>query len=290
LPHFSEPHFSEPHFSDPRRRSRRHARVSSSTRQLAALAGGSLIAGTLVHMLPGVATLRRFRCLALPTLSGVGRADHVALTFDDGPDPASTPAFLDALDTLPSATAPAQLGWKATFFLLGEQVRRHPDLAAEVVRRGHEIGVHGFEHRNHLTRTAWWTTDDLHRATDTIGEATGQAPRWFRPPYGALSASSLVAAQRAGLPTVLWTSWGRDWRAEATAQTVVDDITATWRRGATVLLHDSDITSAPQSWRAGLAALPVLAQRWSAGGLSVGTLGEHGIGHRRRNEPVPAWW
>jgi peptidoglycan-N-acetylglucosamine deacetylase len=255
--------------------------VTSPIGRAAALLGGSLAAGALVHTIPGLATLRRFRCVALPALSGVGRADHVALTFDDGPDEASTPAFLDALDAR---------GWKATFFLLGEQVRRHPDLAAEVVRRGHEIGVHGFEHRNHLTRTALWTTDDLRRAVDAIGEATGEAPRWFRPPYGALSASSLVAARRAQLPVVLWTSWGRDWRAEATAQTVVDDLAATWRSGATVLLHDSDITSAPRSWQAALAALPALGERWSAAGLHVGTLGDHGIGHRPDHPRLPAWW
>jgi peptidoglycan-N-acetylglucosamine deacetylase len=251
-------------------------------------------AGTLVHLLPGVATLRRVRCLAMPALSGVGTHNHVALTFDDGPDPASTPAFLDALDALdamPASDEPeAAGGLKATFFLLGEQVSRHPDLAAEVVRRGHEIGVHGFAHRNHLAHSARWTSDDLRRAIATIGEATGAAPRWFRPPYGALSASSLVAARRAGLPTVLWTTWGRDWRAEATAQTVVHDIAATWRSGATVLLHDSDITSAPRSWRAALAALPILAERWSAAGLTVGTLEAHGIGDGHRSGPVlPSW-
>jgi peptidoglycan-N-acetylglucosamine deacetylase len=254
--------------------------------RLVAAGGAALAGGALVHLVPGLATLRRFRCAFLPTLSGVGAAGHVALTFDDGPDPASTPAFLDALDTLPDPVS-GGTGWKATFFLLGDQVRRHPDLAAEVSRRGHELGVHGFEHSNHLRRTARWTTSDLGRAVDVVGEATGEAPRWFRPPYGALAASSLVAAHRAGLPTVLWTSWGRDWRAEATSRTVVEDIARSWRTGATVLLHDSDITSAPQSWRAALGALPMLAQRWSSAGLAVGTLGEHEIRGRRGRRGQP---
>jgi peptidoglycan-N-acetylglucosamine deacetylase len=227
----------------------------------------------------------------------VGEAGHVALSFDDGPDPASTPAFLDALDTLArDHPAPAGAaghdgagppgperapGWRATFFLLGEQVCRYPDLAAEVARRGHEIAVHGHQHRNHLLRSARWTKSDLSRAVDAVGEATGRAPAWFRPPYGALAASSLVAAREQRLPIVLWTSWGRDWRAAATPRSVVADIAGSWRSGATVLLHDSDITSAPGSWRATLGALPILAERWSEAGLTVGPLAEHGIRPKR---------
>jgi peptidoglycan/xylan/chitin deacetylase (PgdA/CDA1 family) len=233
-----------------------------------ATATGVLAAGALVHLAPGLTTFRRARCRILPRLSGVGRHDHVALTFDDGPDPRSTPAFLEALD---------RLGWKATFFLLGTQVARDPGLAAELVGRGHELGVHGYRHSNHLRRSLRWTTDDLCRAVEVIGEATGTAPRWFRPPYGALAASSLVAARRAGLPTVLWTTWGRDWRPGATPDTVAADLAATWHRGATVLLHDSDVTSAPGSWRAALGALPTLAERWATAGLEVGPLADHGL-------------
>ncbi|MBO0693267.1 MAG: polysaccharide deacetylase family protein [Acidimicrobiaceae bacterium] len=247
---------------------------------LAATGAGAVLGGAALHLVPGVATLRRFRCAFLPALSGVGDAGHVALTFDDGPDPASTPAFLDALDAL---------GWRATFFLLGEQVRRHPELAAEVAGRGHEVGAHGHRHSNHLLRSARWTRSDLQRAVDAVGDATGRAPSWFRPPYGALAASSLVAARDQQLPIVLWTSWGRDWRSAATPQSVVADIAGSWRVGATVLLHDSDITSAPRSWRAALDALPILAERWASQGLTVGPLAEHGIRRApRRAAPRPA--
>ena len=238
------------------------------SRLLVASGAGAIAGGVFLHTVPGLATLRRFRCAVLPSLSGVGNPGHVALTFDDGPDPASTPQFLDTLDAL---------GWTATFFLLGTQVCRNPELAAEVARRGHEIGVHGYRHDNHLLRSARWTRSDLRRAVDVVGEATSQTPTWFRPPYGALAASSLVAARDQHLPIVLWTSWGRDWRDAATAQSVVSDIKDSWRAGATVLLHDSDITSAPRSWSAALEALPILAERWSAEGLTVGPLAEHGI-------------
>ena len=203
-----------------------------------------------------------------PALVGVGRPGHVALTFDDGPDAASTPAFLAALE---------QLGWHATFFMLGEMTRRDRGLAAEVAAAGHEIGVHGDAHGNMLRRTPGRATDDIARARATIAEATGVEPSWFRPPFGISSFASLRAARRLGMTTVLWTTWGRDWRREATPESVVADVTRRYVDGGTILLHDSDCTSYPGSWRSAAGALPLLAERFSADGLKVGTVGDHGI-------------
>jgi peptidoglycan/xylan/chitin deacetylase (PgdA/CDA1 family) len=238
------------------------------TRLLLAGGGAVAVGAATGHFLPALTTWRGLRLWATPLLAGVGQPDHVALTFDDGPDPSSTPAILDQLDVL---------GWRATFFLLGPMVRRSPSLALELAARGHEVAVHGDEHRSHLRRTPSAIRDDVTRAHDSIAEATGVAPMWFRPPYGALSAGSLRAAHQLGLQTVLWTTWGRDWRAEATASTVVADVAEGLRPGATVLLHDSDCTSAPQSWRSTLAALEPMADLFASRGLTVGPLGEHGL-------------
>jgi peptidoglycan/xylan/chitin deacetylase (PgdA/CDA1 family) len=203
-----------------------------------------------------------------PRLVGVGRAGHVALTFDDGPDPASTPEFLAVLD---------ELGWSATFFMLGEMVRMAPALAREVADAGHEIAVHGDVHANMLRRTPQQTRDDVARAYDTLATATGVEPVWFRPPFGISSYGSIRAARDHGMRTVLWTTWGRDWRREATPETVVADVTRRYVDGGTVLLHDSDCTSYPGSWRSAVGALPVLADRFASQGLKVGTVGDHGI-------------
>lgn len=227
-----------------------------------------MAAGALAHLAPAAACWRQARNRILPGLAGVGRPDHVALTFDDGPDPRTTPAFLDALDGL---------GWKATFFLVGSRVRTAPAVAAEIVRRGHEVAVHGEVHSNHLRRTAAWTTGDVARALDVVAETTGATPAWFRPPYGALAASSLVAARRTGLRPVLWTTWGRDWRPGSTPDGVAWEVAGSWYPGATVLLHDTDAMCAPGSWRAALGALPILAGRWEAEGLAVGPLADHGV-------------
>jgi len=219
-------------------------------------------AGPAVTSLPAVC--RRFA----PALCGVGAPGHVALTFDDGPDAASTPLFLEALD---------RLGWKATFFLLGDSVRAHRSVAVEVAAAGHEIALHGDVHRSHLERSPRAVAADMGRSLDLVAEVTGRLPVWFRPPYGIFSGATLAASRRLGLRPVLWTAWGRDWRAEATAASVTEDVAAGRLAGGTVLLHDSDCTSAPQSWRATLGALPRLLELCAARGLEVGPLRDHGI-------------
>jgi peptidoglycan/xylan/chitin deacetylase (PgdA/CDA1 family) len=199
---------------------------------------------------------------------GRGRPEHVALTFDDGPDPASTPAFLAALDSL---------GCKATFFMLGSMARRAPGLVDEVVAAGHEVAAHGDEHRNMLRRLPGPIEVDIRRCRDTLAEMTGIAPVWFRPPFGVLSFGALRGAKRAGLRTVLWTNWGRDWRREATSGSVFDDVLRRDVSGGTVLLHDSDCQSYPGSWRSTLGALPRLVDELAARDLAVGRLCDHGI-------------
>jgi peptidoglycan/xylan/chitin deacetylase (PgdA/CDA1 family) len=224
-----------------------------------------------VHAAPALGGVSPVGVRFTPALVGVGRKGHVALTFDDGPDPESTPQFLDVLDVL---------GWRATFFMLGDMTRRDPGLARAVAERGHEIAVHGDVHGNMLRRSPGHTRDDIRRAFDTVATATEVAPRWFRPPFGISSYASLRAARQLGMTTVLWTTWGRDWRREATPDTVVTDVTRRYLDGGTVLLHDSDCTSYPGSWRSALGALPRLADEFASRGLTVGPVGDHGIQDR----------
>ena len=235
--------------------------------------GALAVAGVAVHSAPSLIALSAVGIRISPELAGVGARGHVALTFDDGPDPASTPAFLDVL---------CDLELRATFFMLGSMARRAPGLAGEVAAAGHEVGVHGDLHRSQLRLSPRAVADDVARARDSIAEATGVAPIWFRPPYGTLSLGGMRAARTAGLRPVLWTAWGRDWRAEATPDSVVADVMGGYVDGGTVLLHDSDCTSAPECWHAALGALPKLTDAFQARSLSVGPLGEHGISRPQR--------
>ncbi|MEU6446438.1 polysaccharide deacetylase family protein [Streptomyces sp. NPDC046979] len=222
----------------------------------------------LAHIGPAVTWLPELRRRRFPGLAGQGRPGHVALTFDDGPDPVTTPRFLDVLDGL---------GVRATFFLLGENVVRHPATARELARRGHELAVHGWAHDRPWLPSPGRDARELLRAAHVVGEAAGRAPFWYRPPYGILSSGRWAAARRAGLRPVLWTAWGEDWRSDATPASVRATVAADLGGGGTILLHDTDHASAPGSWRAALGALPDLVRDCRATGLEVGPLGEHGI-------------
>jgi peptidoglycan-N-acetylglucosamine deacetylase len=216
---------------------------------------------------PGITGLGPVRRALFPRLAGEGDRGHVALTFDDGPDPASTPGFANLL---------ADRGVRATFFLLGQMVAQAPGLAADLAAAGHEIGVHGWAHRYLTLRGPRAAAADLRRATDVIATATGTRPRLFRPPYGVLSGPALVAARGLGLTPVLWGTWGREWAPGATPVSVYASLAVRLHGGVTVLLHDSDCTSPPGSARAALGALPRLLDECADRELAVGPLGAHG--------------
>jgi peptidoglycan-N-acetylglucosamine deacetylase len=209
---------------------------------------------------------------ACPGLSAVGRFEfpgvvrrvpgavgRVALTFDDGPHPQGTPAVLDQLD---------RYRLRATFYLVGRDVRRNPGLAAELAGAGHELGLHGDRHLPHPLLPPRWVMRDLARGLDTIGEAAGQAPRSLRAPFGAAALATLVFARRHALPVVSWTRWGRDWEPGASGAAIARRLSRGLAGGDLLLLHDSDAYAARRSWRATVEAVPLLAEALAAGGLA----------------------
>jgi len=238
-------------------------------RSLVAVAAGLAV----VQAGPGITGLAPVRDAFFPGLSGIGMPDRVALTFDDGPDQDATPPVLDAL---------GERGVRATFFLLGSRVAMMPKLAAEIVDAGHEVAVHGWDHRYLPLRGPLSTYDHLVRTMDAITSATGTAPWLFRPPYGVLSTPAIVAARSLGLRPVLWSCWGREWTRGATPQTVFATLKQDLRGGATVLLHDSDCTSPAGSAQVALGALPLLLDECAKQELRVGPLGEHAMRYARQ--------
>lgn len=217
--------------------------------------GGAALLG---YMLPGLAG-------AWPVLRGpLGVEDHTAsgrgyaLTFDDGPHPQGTLAVLEIL---------SREHVHATFFLVGEQVRRSPGLASEILAAGHAIGLHCDRHRNLLRLAPWQVREDIARALATIETATGVSPQLYRPPYGVLNAAALHLARAHGWRTLLWSHWGRDWEAHATPASITARVTDGAREGAVLLLHDADEYSAPDSWRRTVGALPYVLEALAARGL-----------------------
>ena len=157
----------------------------------------------------------------------------------------------------------------ATFFLVGEQVERHRALAAEIAAAGHTIGIHGHRHTLLLRRSPRAVHDDLLRARDVIGSATGTEPRVYRPPYGVFSGPALLVVRRLGWRPLLWSRWGRDWEAGATPEEIAARATRGLGDGDVVLLHDADHYSSRDSWRRTVAALPLVLEAAAAAGLPL---------------------
>ena len=192
---------------------------------------------------------------------------RVAITFDDGPQPQALEQFLRTLD---------DEAVRATFFIVGEQALRHPALVRQIHAAGHELGNHGFAHRNHLLRNPFGIATDIERGAQTIAELVGARPALFRPPYGVVTAATCLGAWRAQSRLVLWSRWGRDWRAAATPGSIARSAVLRVRGGDIVLLHDADHYASPGSWRNTLAALPRILELVRALGLQPTPIGGPG--------------
>lgn len=158
----------------------------------------------------------------------VTRLPEVVLTYDDGPDPYHTPKVLKALD---------EARCTATFFVLAERGRRHPRLLEDALAAGHEVGLHGIDHR---LPTSFPTAQIYQRLRDgkaMIEDITARPVRWYRPAYGAQSFRSWRATKSAGLEPVLWSATSSDWR-DVPQQVRVENALSGADPGAILLCHD----------------------------------------------------
>jgi peptidoglycan/xylan/chitin deacetylase (PgdA/CDA1 family) len=227
---------------------------------LAAAAGAAAVGG---YRLPSTALGSRRSREFFDVRVDIPEHDAVALTFDDGPHPEGTPQVLDLLG---AANA------RATFFLVGEQVARFPELAAQIVGRGHQVAVHCYRHLNLARVSPWSTRADLDRAAQAIARATGAELRHHRPPYGILTVPALLHARRRGWETVLWRRDGQDWEAHATPESIAGRLLGAVRGGDVLLLHDADWYASPGSWRRTVGALELVLERLRDRGLRVAPL------------------
>lgn len=207
---------------------------------------------------------RNRRWARYPGLGHVPNSDHVVLTFDDGPDEDGTPAVLDALDEARTS---------ATFFVLGSQVHGHQDLARELLRRGHEIGLHGYDHRRHDRIEAATSRDDIARGAAMIEDVLGVRCTRYRPPYGKMSDSAAEACRQLELTIIYWSAWGLDWE-ETEARRIADVALGQIRPGSIVLLHDTARFARRRSALATAEAVALIATEARARGLAVGSLRE----------------
>ena len=191
-----------------------------------------------------------------------GDNSTIALTFDDGPNPAVTPALLDLLDRHQA---------RATFFVTGQHVRAFPALAKEIVERGHTIGNHTETHRRLVFCSPARIRSEMEQCDEAIETATGRKTRWMRPPFGFRGPQLHGAVrQRGGAGVVMWSRSAWDWR-NVSQENVIENLRSA-RGGDIVLMHDGDFRVPEGDRRHTVAALEYWIPRWKDAGLRFVTL------------------
>ena len=199
-----------------------------------------------------------------PTLTHTGEPSTLALTFDDGPNPAVTPSLLDLLD---------RYRVKATFFLIGARVRLTPGLAQEIAARGHAIGNHTDTHPALTFCSARRIKEELDRCDEAIEATTNEKPRWMRPPFGFRGPQLAgIVRGRHDSGVAMWSVWAHDWKPQP-PEPVIRRLRRA-RGGDIVLLHDGD-HRVPEGDRGHtVAALEYWLPRWRDAGLRFVSLDE----------------
>ena len=177
----------------------------------------------------------------------------VALTFDDGPFPETTPRLLDIL---------TEKDVPATFFMLGNQAKNYPDIVKRIAKERHEVASHTMYHQNLIHIPASSAESDINEAKSTIKSITGHNPKYTRPPYG--NYNDLVS-NTAGTPLILWSVDSEDWRnknADAIISTSMSEV----YDGAIILMHDIYPTT--------VDAVPALIDTLRQNGYELATISE----------------
>ena len=175
----------------------------------------------------------------------------IYLTFDDGPVPEVTPQVLDILD---------EYGWKATFFCVGENVQKHPEVYQEVLKRGHRVGNHSFNHIRGYKHTVQDYVANVKKAAAYIDS------RLFRPPHGRITFSQIKALQ-ADYDIVMWDVITYDYDRTKKPEQIMHTLRTYLRAGSIVVFHDS--IKAKDNV---LTALPQALAFWKEKGYSFGLL------------------
>jgi peptidoglycan/xylan/chitin deacetylase (PgdA/CDA1 family) len=160
---------------------------------------------------------------------GPAASASVCLTFDDGPHPEHTPRLLDTLK---------ELGVTATFFVVGQQAERYPNLVRRIAAEGHAVGHHTFYHTDLRRTSARQLAAEVRRTRDLLARLLGKAPNLFRPPHGKLTPAKLWSLWRAGQTVVLWNVDPKDYACRSADQLQAWCEAHPMQAGDLVLMHD----------------------------------------------------
>lgn len=152
-----------------------------------------------------------------------------SLTFDDGPDPVNTPLLLNLLN---------QYKAKATFFLVGKQLEKYPDIAKQIIAEGHEVGNHTYSHPDLRKLDDQQLYEELYTMDPMLQSVTGQQPVLFRPPYLYYNDNVLKAAKQLGYKIVLCSIDSYDYKDPGVSK-IANNVLTDLKQDDIVLMHDA---------------------------------------------------
>jgi len=225
---------------------------------LAAAAGAALLSAGYQSFAPTGQWFGRAFC------RGRRGSRQIALTFDDGPNDPHTLKLLDVL---------SKHDVHATFFLIGQYVRRRPDIVAEIAKCGHVIGNHTFTHPLLILQSASRIRHELLQCREAIHDAVGEHSNLFRPPWGGRRPAVLRIVRQMGLEPVMWNITGYDWKASS-PEFIEQKIAPKIRGGDVVLLHDGGHAAFGTDRSATVSAVDRLLTRYKAEAYELVTVPE----------------
>ncbi|WP_088835141.1 polysaccharide deacetylase family protein [Paenibacillus tyrfis] len=195
-------------------------------------------------------------------LRGSAASGQVALTFDDAPDTTFTPQVLDVLK---------KYQVRATFFLVGAQAEKHPEMVKRIVREGHVIGNHSYSHKLFTKLSDDLFQSQVLQTQQTLKRLIGYSPRLLRPPYGEISESQLLWASEHGYRIVNWNVDSLDWK-QLGQEKVISNIITNVKPGSIILQHSGG--GPGQDLNGTVQALPTVIQTLKSRNLKMVTLPE----------------
>lgn len=158
----------------------------------------------------------------------------IALTFDDGPNPPYTNQILETLQ---------KNGAHATFFVMGINVKAHPEILKQVYAAGNEIGNHTFSHPLITKISTKSLENELNKTNQLIYSTINVYPKLFRPPYGMSSASTTKVIEQLGYKKITWDFMVGDYQSNITSEKIAADVIKHARSGAIITMHDKEKTA-----------------------------------------------
>jgi peptidoglycan/xylan/chitin deacetylase (PgdA/CDA1 family) len=196
---------------------------------------------------------------------------YIAMTFDDGPSPETTPRLLDILK---------QRNIKATFFMIGQNAERNPAIVKRILAEGHEIGNHSWTHPQLSKLSDDRVTEEINKTQNAIKDASGYTPVLMRPPYGAITARQKDWIEKQfGLSVIIWSVDPFDWKRPGSS-VIEQRILAGARPGAIVLSHDIHKQT--------VDAMPATLDALAAKGFKFVTVSQLIAMNKPKSSPTPS--